>query len=363
MKSFYLLIIAIILITSCSQKPEPQGTEKIGGSSDFFKITLNSSSSEWIRPTDCRAHISEVVCEVEPEDDWTKSLERPCLGGEQKYVSVLEKIYDNLDPMNQKMFCSLRRIFIEREFFATGYASLIFVKDETEGYKKLPGAILGYRKSIFEQQPDFTKWLTWKEQKNFAKTSDENFEVVLDFPKYEMSQNFDLIQDVTVHEFGHMFDFSNKLVQEVETVPDCLNENIDSLEKYLEKCKPIMIENTFGDISWINSGFAKSNSDFDGRNRLCFYYCETFMTPQEMVNMYVGLSTSDFVTSYAASNPRDDFAETWAIRWMLEYKNAHLILKASENFSFSTYDIYNSEKFKPKRQFLDRFLTSNIQYP
>ena len=96
--AFFILTTALTLLLSAS---------------DAFAVEQN-----WARPTDCRENIAQVLCEVapitEPNGQYTL-LDRQCSGSEEKYLPALLEIYDDLDPINQKMFCSLRPIFIERE--------------------------------------------------------------------------------------------------------------------------------------------------------------------------------------------------------------------------------------------------------
>ncbi|HEY1079966.1 MAG TPA: hypothetical protein VGE46_07705 [Bdellovibrio sp.] len=364
LKALVCAILASTLLAACSEKKSDTTIEFIGGSPDAFAITVAAAppADEWIRPTDCRANIAQIICEVEPEQSWGNPLDRVCLGGEQKYQKAFEDIYDALDPLNQKMFCSLRRIFVEKEFYATGYASLVrFRKDGKVAV--LPGAIMGVRKSVLQANPSLPLWASWKEQLNFVAIPQE-FTTPLEYPRFDGQKPPSLLLDIVVHEFGHMLDFANSINEESFGVADCLKEDIKSEDEYFEKCKPYARPGTWTDISWKDGRTAKPEKDFAGRNKLCFYNCVNRMDLQtEMVPFYQGLAQSDFVTSYAASNYMDDFAEAWAVRWMVETLQGDLSIKASPTVEVQMKDIYESAKFKVKRDYMDTFVQGEIKYP
>ncbi len=357
--------LAIAALGGCSDGASSKGLEPIGGSSDFFKITLNPEAAEesgWERPTDCRANISKVLCEVNPTTDWGNVLERPCLGGEQKYQAILEEVYDSLDGVNKKMFCSLRRIFIEKEFKATAYASLVSKKNQDGSTEMLPGAIMGFRKALLDEQPDFLKWISWKEQKNFIRSEDE-FSLPLQYPIYESKLDISLLQYVVVHEFGHMLDFANGLNQESYGNKNCFLEGVSTYEEYLEKCRPFYESGTWGNISWKSYAVIQDKSDFWGRGLFCFYDCQTYPVAADIEKAYKGLSSSEFITSYASTNAMDDFAESWAIRWLISEKKNELSLQFDEAFKINTKTVYETPKFKTKREFLKNFAEGEIFYP
>ncbi|NUN07421.1 MAG: hypothetical protein HUU57_16880 [Bdellovibrio sp.] len=364
LKSFVGAILACVLLASCSEKKSTATVEFIGGSPDAFAITVADAPppEEWVHPTDCRAHIAQIICEVKPQEGWGNPLERTCLGGEQKYQKSFEDIYDALDPINQKMFCSLRRIFIEQEFYATGYASLLrFMKDGQ--VTALPGAIMGVRKSVLEANPSLPQWASWKEQLNFVAIPEE-FTTPLPYPRFDGQKPPSLLLDIVVHEFGHMLDFANSINEELFGVKDCMQQDIKSEEDYFEKCKPYAKPGSWTDISWIDGRTAKPEKDFLGRSKLCFYNCVNRMDLQtEMVPFYQGLAQSDFVTSYAASNYMDDFAEAWAVRWMLTTLKGDLSIKASPTVEVQMQDIFESQKFKVKKEYMDKFVQGEIKYP
>src|SRR5689334_2147175 len=102
------------------------------GPGDFF--VFPSSAAHSFIPSaapgeDCRARIKKVVCLVEPEPSKTAGAgiagadpkSRSCLPGGDAYAAPFEILYDHYPPVLQKVFCSLGKIYIEKEFFGTAY--------------------------------------------------------------------------------------------------------------------------------------------------------------------------------------------------------------------------------------------------
>lgn len=116
-------------------------------------------------------------------------------------------------------------------------------------------------------------------------------------------------------------------------------------------------------MSWKHSLSVLPEKNFPGRDKLCFYNCTEYMDSAEMVQFYRGLRSSDFISSYAASNMMDDFAESWAVKWMIENKDADLFLHANESVTVNSRHLYDSEKFREKRQYMNDFSKKRILYP
>ncbi len=352
------LVIGFLTVGLSACQPAKQDSRS--GSvqpADVITTELKDSADTWVRPTDCRANISHIICEVDPK---TQPFEdRACQGGEAKYIPILEKIYDSLDPINQKMFCSLRFIYIERNFIATAYASTVYKKDASGNIVSLPGSILGFRKAYLDLAPDFSTWATWKDQLNFTEIK-MDLDLPLKFPRFTAGPNNpSFLTDVVIHEFGHMFDFANGLTAFKFDDENCEVTNRDQLEK----CPYHFVEKNWGSMVWKNFFTVKTEYDFLNRDRLCFYMCKTRMNPEtDLLSFYQGLGQSVFVSTYAASNVMDDWAESWAVHWMLE-KNQDFEINASADYSFKASDIVNSPKFAERKKYMDHFLSSEIKYP
>ena len=178
---------------------------------DFFFVSESSESSTTLRNTsleDCRANIAKVICLVNPTGEQEKIPERRCLPSGEAYVNHFESLFDNYPPGLQRMFCSLKHIYIENEFFGTAYAGLITGPDG-----KKQGAMIGIRRAVLDERLDFTTWASWKEQLSFGGISG-NYRAVPDLPVVHAktySRTNDFLYFVISHEFGHLFDFANDL--------------------------------------------------------------------------------------------------------------------------------------------------------
>src|SRR4051812_35726796 len=92
---------------------------------DFF-ITTTQHSGKSAPPSDCRAHIEDIMCMVDPTPPGTDmGNPRLCLPGGQGYAHFFQEIYDHYPPAFQKIFCSLKVIYVERVFYGTAYAGVV----------------------------------------------------------------------------------------------------------------------------------------------------------------------------------------------------------------------------------------------
>ena len=354
LKMTFLLCLGGLM--SCTSASSPSAKDRMS-SDDFLKTQITKDT--WVRPTDCRANIQAILCEVDPQTEPNQS--RPCLGGEKKYIALFEKIYDELDPINKKMFCSLRKIYLENHFYATAYASSAYELNADHHIVVLPGAIIGIRKSALDLDPEFSVWATWKDQLNFTAIA-KDLESPLEYPRFTVSdQNPWFLRYVITHEFGHLFDFANGLDQITPLDESC--ELIQDPDEFAKKCPYQFLEKTWGELAWSSFRQVKPEFDFYNRSLLCFYSCKSHMSPEtDVLPFYQGLGHSVFVSTYAASSVMEDWAESWAAYWMLE-RGENFEIDASQNYRFKASDIFNSIGFGERKRFIDHFIFSKIKYP
>lgn len=322
------------------------------------KFLLNSALEKKI-PINCREHIKTVMCLVDPiknPEDPTKPgdlpLNRPCLSGSEKYAIYFEELYDNYPLALQKMFCSLKVIYIEKEFFGTAYAGLI--KDEKGATL---GAQVGIRKSVLDENLNLTNWATWKEQLSFGGTK-TSYNPTLTFPRIISSSNTpalnDLLYFVITHEFGHIFDFANNL----NKTTSCINEGTDK-----EECQ--MDENSWGGISWISSKKVKPLNEFAHRTELCFYWCDgKNLDPALAPQIYPNLYNTDFISIYATTQPWDDFADSLAYFMMNQNLNTKYQIETSNSLNFDIMTKLKSQIWFNKYNYIENFINKKeIIYP
>jgi hypothetical protein len=358
-KAFFTLGSLLISQWSWAQNHYITATEKTQYKANHFYIIIKDSKNKLSAPSslspinpqeqDCRENIEKVICLVDPVSPGKGSEERTCLKGSLQYAHFFEELYDNYPPALQKVFCSLKKISIEKQLFGTAYAGTLLDKKGD-----LKGAIMGIRQSVIDQKLHLTQWSSWKEQLSFGGKK-VDYQVRDDLPQVHtanLKNVNDFLYFVVAHEFGHIFDFSNKL-----------NEFIHCGETPLDKCQRPKPE-SWTDLSWISNKKVKAQDDFHKREELCFYACkETSIPKTDISQLYKELRQRPFISTYAATNPWDDFAEG------LAYVTMEKFLGATYEISFEgkTFDIIaklKSKIFSKKYAYITQFLSrKDIRYP
>ncbi|MGE3756271.1 MAG: hypothetical protein AB7H97_00865 [Pseudobdellovibrionaceae bacterium] len=168
---------------------------------------LESYSTQVTTELDCKENIRKVVCLVDPVQDEKIPVNRICLEGSANYAHFFEEIHDVFPSAMQKMFCSLKKIYIEKQFFGTAYAGEL--RNEQGEYL---GAAMGIRKSVLDESLNLHQWASWKEQLSFGGIAD-SYATTENLP-FALTQNQrpdvnDFLYFVIAHEFGHFLDFAN----------------------------------------------------------------------------------------------------------------------------------------------------------
>lgn len=322
---------------------------------DFFIIQQNLNISLQNKPTDCRANISNTICLVEPTMAGQQPIDRQCLDGGQQYAIYFENLYDNYPPSLQKMFCSAKRIFIEKSFAGTAYAGAIY---DPQG--RPTGAMIGIRQSVLDQNLSLSTWASWKEQLSFGGATD-SYSPVDTLPLIQTNTNANVnefLYFVIAHEFGHIFDFANGL----NKTSDCTTPNP---QPGTGDCN--LAIGTWGTISWERTSKPRPQFDFLNRSGLCFYNCPHPLSVDNVAQVYTDLSHTNFISTYATTQPWDDFSDSLAYYLISKNLNASYYLLVNTNASSQSYDIIaklHSEIFAEKYLFIEKFLNrTDIYYP
>jgi hypothetical protein len=303
-------------------------------------------------PADCRARIHEIVCLVDPSTDDGQNedpLRRPCLPGSGAYAAPFEQLYDRFPAHLRKTYCGLRRIFIEKEFYATAYAGLTM--DSPDGVPN--GAIVGIRKDLVDQPFGLDRWSSWKEQLNFG-GDPQSYAINPALPMIHSSSQ-DMLYYVLAHEFGHIFDFMNHL----NRWDDCKFGR----DAVTGTC--VAARGSWSELGWANIfGQPKAGNDFPLRKALCFYGCNgNFIDPSRAGELYRGLFATNFISVYAASNPYEDWAEAFAFFTFQHELGATYALTLADGGRFDFIGHLQSAVMADKVNFVAHFLQGEIVYP
>ena len=354
------LIISILFSSAQSLASHP------GEKSDFFityikservqgtnkSISKSTRKSLEISATDCRANIKTAICLVEPWAEGDTVETRKCLEGSQDYAIFFEQLYDQYPASLQKMFCSTKRIFIEKQFIATAYASII--KDEKGNNH---GAFIGVRKSLLDLKQSLENWISWKEQLNFGGNY-ESYDLTPGLPVFKANTQkpvFDLLYFVMAHEFGHVFDFANNVNQ----LEDC---STDKDGDWFD-CK--VGPNSWTAFSWTSEKLVNNENDFTNRMGLCFYRCEDHpLKKEDVLQLYKDFNESNFISLYAATNPLDDFAEAMAYYVSDLNLQMTISLDTAQGVEYNMMEKLHSFSFSKKYEYVKNFLNrSDLIYP
>lgn len=274
----------------------------------------------------CLEVAKAAICYVEPASNPMETYERPCLETpktyEERIINILQKLPEKILPM----FCHMKRIYIEKDFLATGYASPFYErvpgqdKDNLLAYR-YAGWVIGLsEQKIFQNGWTLDSFLAHKDQTLFGRNLMDPLPAELprmefSSPRFTGEELF--LYGVLIHEVGHLIDFANKVNR--YHWQDCVDEN----NKMIEDCLPT-VSGTFALFSWSPKMKHRPDSKFFDRP-LCFY-SECDHTPEwspiplsRADEFFTELSTHPyFMTSYAPVSPAEDFAETFTQFFMLE---------------------------------------------
>lgn len=319
-------------------------------------LTLPALAQKYSQPSDCRSHIAQIVCLVEPADPSTPEsgyLNRPCKPGGENYQSYFERHYDRSPDVIKNMYCHLGKIFVETSFQGTAYASQL-----VDANGKMTGGAIGIRKEVLDNPLTYPQWLSWKEETSFGGSTTVTGPS-LNLIHYQANINtHDLFLDfVIAHEFGHLFDFTNRLNQ----LADCRWEDDDHGGHLVGSCTPMAGSWTV--LSWQGPGSPTPANDYPLRKETCFYFCNGHYLPEAgSTAMFSGLLGSNFVSTYAASNMSDDWAETFAYYTMIQARGFQLYVETHGNV-FDLTGHFASDLLVSKRAYVTAFLQSPFLYP
>lgn len=189
------------------------------------------------------------------------------------------------------------------------------------------------------------KWATWKEQSPFK--THPRLQLIAEIEAAKNDNRKNAIQYILLHEFGHILSIGLDSV-----VPWGLAEDqMGSLDRY-----------AFSALSWrMDNKKLVSIYDTNKLNRhgLRYYASENERLPGPIAQrLYSQLENTNFPTLYAATNPFDDFAESFVSYVHSVYlKKPWKIKIISENKKMLDYRLcWNEQRCRAKRKLLEKIL-------
>ena len=299
----------------------------------------------------CKARIQGLLCLV---DAWEDGKERVCLAGSETYAPRMVEVYETLPPKMQKLFCSMKVIFVEKTLSSLAYAGVSGV-DEQGPFN----AVMGIREGLLARDENTNDVFGWKEQKAFGVQAPP-YQVLPGSPlvKAKMTGKNTALQYIVIHEIAHVLDFANSannfVCKQGET---CDDDNWD--QEYMRKHIPAPA--SWSALSWSNSIDPKPSFDFPLHEKLCFYDCQNNgLSLQQMPEFYRQLNAVEFITTYAAVNPWEDFAESSAFHYLSQQAGFEYHLKDPNATYFLNRKWY---AMKDKREWIENFYAQDLKYP
>ena len=304
---------------------------------------------------DCRAEIAKVICLVDATATLQNTMSRPCLEGGEKYASFFENLHDRYPKALQKMFCSLEKIFVENDADFSAYSNAIETPDGATH------AVIGVRRSMLDSALDLSTWASWKEQISFGGNFN-SYEPNAKLPMIHAETNSPgLLYFIITHEFGHLLDIANRL----NTTENCHEvEGKDYLECDFAK-------GTWGSVGWLTDDTPRPENEFEHRVDICFYACNGIFAKTDWIQSVYSdfFEKTDFISLYAATQPGEDFADSLAFFIASKYILQNYVIQITDpvggdKISFDITKKLQSDKFRKKREYLERLMERNdLIYP
>jgi hypothetical protein len=291
----------------------------------FYVLLLSLFTSAFaqagapVNLSQCRAHIAQVICLVDiPKDASPEQLPNnyDCSPGGEKYVSFFQGHFDRSNMLIQKMYCQVDKLMVVSTLRASATTII-----------GMSGTSLGIRRELLDRPMSFDQWLSWKDETSFG-GSTRTGAASLRLIKYKSNRNTPefALDFLLNHEFGHILDLTTG--QAPRWFP----------------------------LSWRNEQRPLAAQDFQNRNGLCFYTCTgSFLRADQVTEVFQGLMSSGFASLYAASGPRDDFADSFALYIMSEEQGLQLEVETPGG-KFDLTSHFNSDKLASKREFFKNLL-------
>lgn len=315
------------------------------------KLVQNSDSDSSVSDP-CKARIRGLLCLA---DAYEEGKARTCLAGGESYAPKIHEVYDTLPSKMQKLFCSWKVIFIEKDMESLAYAGVDGV-DEHGTFD----AVMGIREELLTSDYPIDDVFGWKEQKAFGVQA-PRFKVLPGSPivKAKVPGKNTALQYVIIHEIAHVLDFTNQANQFVCKAGEDCESPQDYDEAFGRKFEPV--PNSWSALSWSTWVDPNARNNFALHKDLCFYGCNgRGLNLLQMPEFYRQMNAVEFITTYAAISPMEDFAESTAFHFFTQKPGFEYHVKDPETTYFLNRKWY---AMKDKREWIENFYAQDLKYP
>ncbi|MEM8970567.1 MAG: putative zinc-binding metallopeptidase [Pseudomonadota bacterium] len=279
----------------------------------------------------CKQRVRMSICMVSPMRRLLRRsdvLQRRCLPLEEKFTASILDTYQRLPPVLQQRMCKLDRIFIERSFWASGYAH---PRTNT----------IGLHQRMFNEQKALSDWATWKEQLPFRVKDVAQLitagqpihlpRIMVNAPGGQVSSVFFIV----VHELAHRID----------------------MDRILTRSR----DSQFNKIGWrLTKQYFQSAHLPPSWTVPCFYRCDDRkLALPDIHNVYQSLKQGGFVSLYASRHPSEDFAETMTYYVMSQQPDLEFELHVGNTKVFDLKTLQASKLIQAKFDYMRDLLAGN----
>jgi len=367
------LALPLILIGCTKESASESKIQLLTHDFSIQQITDEDTPQSFVVDPDCNTQLSKALC-VSDYDDM--GIDSQCSSEKvtPAQIAALIELKDSLPPFHKKVMCSLGRVQIQKNIFSIAYATYI-----RNPNRRPIGTMIGFRPDVLTKENNQDLY-SWKEQLNFGisdpKDPERRFDPNGPLVKEEIPQEYSHHLPTVIHELNHLIDHLNS-ANNVEysscdstSDPHILNckiptdsythffwnENYAALTRLEEEDDSVFDNIVLPEPEWKNQ--------WPLLGKLCFYFCKTTQSPDNISSVYGELKKSNFATSYATQSEYEDFAEAatyYALESMgVPYK--HSVYNAKGFVYFDGYEHYQSEVMKEKRDWLSNFFKKDLSY-
>jgi len=255
------------------------------------------------------------------------------------FASDVRKAFAEIPaPVQRLLAQKLAGIYFVEDLGGSGFTELIYdASKPVAGYVVLDASVLQSRTA--------NNWATWKENTPFISSPD--FKLNATIEEASQDNRKQAIQYILLHELGHVLSINVGLIP---------NWNIDPKDINTSASYP------FFHLSWeiskdSNQYVTIFDKSFPQRKDVAYYFGAK-LPAAEMVHTYDALERTNFATLYAATNPYDDFAESFVtyVHTVLMGKPFEITLSSGGKITKVYKSCWAEERCAAKRKILERLL-------